>query len=293
MTSAYRTHRERFELMARRRRLAAEWVRVEDAPCESAIEHPTLVFLHEGLGCIGFWRSFPDALCARLKLRGLLYDRCGYGASDPLDRPRTPHYLHEEALDFLPDVLEATGVGRPVLVGHSDGGSIALIFAGAHPGRCAAIVTEAAHVFVEPETLAGIRAAEALWTEGPLRRALECHHAAKAGTVFRAWADTWCAPGFAAWNIEAELTAIRVPLLALQGCDDEYGTRAQLGAIVGRVRGPVEAHLIARCAHVPHHQARDLVLDLMEAFLRRQLPAELAPRFPSRGGVACRPPAHP
>ena len=230
----------------------------------------TIVFLHEGLGCIGFWKDFPDLLCARLGLQGLVYDRWGYGASDPFDRPRTTKYLEDEARQALPELLDAAGIERPILVGHSDGASIALLFAAAFPERPLAVVSEAAHVFVEEEALAGIRLAVQAFESGDLERRLERHHGDKTKDVFDAWADTWLSPGFRDWNIEAALPAIRAPLLLLQGVDDEYGTAAQVEKIAKGVSGPVESHLLPGCGHVPHHQARERVLDLMTAFIRRQ-----------------------
>ncbi len=259
-----------FFLQAAGHRLAAE--RVLPA---NALVGPTLVFLHEGLGCIAFWKDFPDALCARLGLFGLVYDRWGYGASDPFDRPRTPRYLEDEAIFSLPEVLAAAGIDRPILVGHSDGASIALLFAAAFPERPLAVVSLAAHVFVEEEALAGIRLAVQAFASGDLERRLERHHGEKTKKVFEAWADTWLSPAFRDWNIEAALPRIRAPLLLIQGAEDEYGTAAQVEAIARAVSGPVESHLLPGCGHVPHHQARERVLDLTAEFIGRRL-AEVA-----------------
>ena len=257
------TRRQSFVIHAAGHRLAAERVLPEKAAKK------TIVFLHEGLGCIGFWKDFPDALCARLGLPGLLYDRWGYGASDPFDRPRTKDYLADEAFFSLPEVLAAAGIERPILVGHSDGASIALLYAAAFPDKPLAVVSEAAHVFVEEEALAGIRLAIQAFESGDLARRLERHHGEKTKKVFEAWADTWLSPGFRDWNIEAALPHIRAPLLLLQGAEDEYGTAAQVEAIEKGASGPVESHLLPGCGHVPHHQARERVLDLMTDFLRR------------------------
>jgi pimeloyl-ACP methyl ester carboxylesterase len=264
MTRAGAPTRARSELIANGRRLRAERI---PSPPDAGFDAATLVFLHEGLGCVEFWGSFPDALCARLRLPGLLYDRWGYGGSEPFDRPRSHRYLHEEATDFLPEVLAGAEVERPILIGHSDGGSIALLYAAAFPDTPLAVVTEAAHVMVEADTLRGIEAARLAWEAGSLRRSLERYHGARAEQVFTAWADTWLDPAFATWNVEAEIRGIRAPLLILQGQDDEYGTPAQIAAIAQSVGGPVESHLIPGCAHVPHHQARDRVLDLMARFV--------------------------
>jgi len=259
-------HIERAMIEAAGRQLAVARLRPERPVAE-----PPLVFLHEGLGCIAMWKDFPAALCARVGREGVVYDRWGYGRSEPLDRPRTPRYLHEEAELFLSAVLDGLGISNAVLFGHSDGGTIALLFAAAWPERTAAVVTEAAHVLVEEITLAGIRAAVAAYAATDLRRRLARYHGDKTDTVFRAWHETWLSPGFRDWNIEAELRRIGAPTLVLQGEDDEYGTPAQVAAIAAGVAGPVETALLPGCAHVPHHQARAAVLELAAGFLERRL----------------------
>lgn len=228
---------------------------------------PTLVFLHEGLGCIALWKDFPSRLCARLGLPGLVYDRWGYGQSAPLDRPRTTNYLHDEARLFLPAVLEQAGVTRSVLVGHSDGGSIALLYAAAFPSAPAAIVTEAAHVFVEEITLAGIQAAGVAYATTDLPRRLARYHGTKTESIFKAWHDGWRSPEFRAWNIEAELPRILCPTLVLQGVNDEYGTTAQVEAIVRGVSGPARSALLPDCGHTPHHEAGQQTIELIAEFV--------------------------
>jgi pimeloyl-ACP methyl ester carboxylesterase len=256
------TVREPLTVHAGGRRLAAERLVPTGAPAG-----PSLVFLHEGLGSIGQWKDFPAELCGRMGLQGLVYDRWGYGGSEALDRQRDARYLHDEAEIFLPAVLEAVGIDRPILVGHSDGGSIALLFAAAFPTTPLAVVTEAAHVFVEEETLQGIHAAVEAWRTTDLRRRLERYHGGKAESVFSAWANTWLSPPFRAWNIEDMLPRITAPLLVIQGEDDEYGTKAQVEAIARGVRGPVATCLVPGCAHVPHLQARPCVIEAIRRFL--------------------------
>jgi pimeloyl-ACP methyl ester carboxylesterase len=254
---------ERATIEAAGRRLAVTRLRPESVVAGA----PPLVFLHEGLGCTALWKDFPAALCARLGCQGVVYDRWGYGRSEPLDRPRDARYLHDEAQIFLPALLDALGIPRAALFGHSDGGTIGLLFAAARPERCAALVTEAAHVFVEDITLAGIRAAAAAYATTDLPKRLARYHGDKTDTVFRAWADTWLAPWFRGWNVEAELRRVTCPVLVLQGADDEYGTPAQVEAIARGVRGPVRTVLLPGCAHVPHQQARAAVLELAAGFL--------------------------
>lgn len=228
---------------------------------------PCLVFLHEGLGCSAMWGEFPRQLCAATGCPGLVYDRLGYGLSSPLSARRDARYLHDYALDELPAVLAHLLPGRDYLVvGHSDGGSIGLIHAATRPPRLRGLITEAAHVFVEPETLAGIRAAVAAYAAGKLR-GLARFHGERTDDVFRAWHGIWLDDAFCDWNIAALLPAVDVPLLAIQGCDDQYGSPAQVAAIVAG-RPQRRPALLADCAHVPHREQADAVLALMCDFVR-------------------------
>jgi pimeloyl-ACP methyl ester carboxylesterase len=198
---------------------------------EGDARKPLLVFLHEGLGCIGMWKEFPERLCAATGCTGLVYERQGYGLSSSQPAPRNIHYLHQFALVELPAVMERLAPGREhILVGHSDGGSIALIYAAARPQGLRAVISAAAHVFVEDITIEGIRTVLAAHGSGKMR-ALARYHGDKAQQVFSSWADTWLAPWFRRWNIEYLLPAIACPLLAMQGGDDHYGSGAQMDAI--------------------------------------------------------------
>lgn len=229
-------------------------------------EAPVLVFLHEGLGCIGLWKDFPVALCRATGLPGLIYERRGHGNADPLAAwPRPVGYLEHEAEHVLPRVLAAAGVERFIHVGHSDGGSIALLHAAVRPAGLLGAITEAAHVFVESETLAGIVEARAAFVHGPLRPKLARWHGRNTDGVFWGWNATWLDPPFALWDMTDRLAAIRCPLLVMQGADDEYGTPAQVEAICDGTGGAVEGVILPDCAHVPHHQARDAVLARMAA----------------------------
>ena len=230
---------------------------------------PTLVFLHEGLGSIALWRDFPTRLCQRVGLPGLVYDRWGHGQSEHLDRARELRYLHDEAELFLPAVLEAADAAAPVLIGHSDGGTIALLFAARFPDRPPVIVTEAAHVFVEDVTVAGIRAAGRVYAETDLEARLKRYHGERTDSLFRAWHDRWLSPDFRTWNIEAELAAATCPALVIQGDADQYGTPAQVEAIARAVSGPAETALLPRIGHTPHQEAPEQVLALIEGFVRR------------------------
>ena len=229
-------------------------------------ELPVLVFLHEGLGCTAMWRDFPARLCAATGCEGLVYDRRGYGQSSPLGAARGIHYLHGYALNELPAVLAALLPERDYwLVGHSDGGSIALIHAAERPARLRGVITEAAHVFVEAVTLEGIRAAREAWEAGKLK-GLQHFHGDKTVNIFAAWADTWLEPSFAYWNIEYLLPAIACPVLALQGSGDQYGSAAQLAAIAGKTPHG-QQQMLPACGHTPHAEAADATLDAMRRFI--------------------------
>ena len=238
----------------------------------AAMRRPTLVFLHDSLGCITVWRGFPDRVAAAVGCDAMLYDRRGYGGSPPFGpEPRTPGYLEDEA-DVLARVLDDCGVREAVLFGHSDGGSIALVAAARQPDRVCGVVTEGAHVFVEELTLASIREARETLRTTDLRERLRRHHGEKTDAVTSAWIDVWLSPGFRDWNIERYLPRIRCPVLVLQGADDEYGTPDQVRAIVDGVAGPARAQLIPGVGHTPHRAAADEVLRLTTAFLAEVVP---------------------
>lgn len=228
---------------------------------------PTIVFLHEGLGSITQWRDFPDRLCAATGLAGLVYERQGHGGSDPVVLPRPDDFLSIEAERVLPALLDALGIGRPVLLGHSDGGSIALLFAAAFPERPLACVTVAAHVFLEASTEAALAAAGEAFAATDLGRRLERHHGANTGTMFRGWNETWRRLAPRGWSMTDRLPKVCCPALAVQGLDDEHGTPAQVRAIVEGVSGPAQSFLIPNCGHSPHVQATDALVERIAAFL--------------------------
>ena len=239
----------------------------------AASTRPTVVFLHDSLGCITAWRDFPERLANALGCNALVYDRRGYGGSSPFGpEPRRPGYLEDEA-DMLMRVLDACGVSQAVLFGHSDGGSIALVAAARRPDVVAAVVTEGAHVFVEELTLEGIRDARSALRTTDLRERLHRHHGERTDAVISAWIDTWLSPEFRDWNIARYLPSIRCPVLVLQGADDEFGTPDQVRAIAEGVSGPARAHLIPDVGHTPHRAAPEEVLRLTTAFLSEMVPA--------------------
>jgi pimeloyl-ACP methyl ester carboxylesterase len=224
---------------------------------------PALVLLHEGLGSVGLWRSFPDELAERTGRRVVAFSRFGHGDSDAPPRPRTPAFMHEEAREVLPAVLAQLGIERPVLVGHSDGASIALIHAAEHATD--RVVAIAPHVFVEPVGLAEIRVARDRYADG-LRERMARHHR-DPDAAFHGWNDVWLDPAFADWSIEDLLPQVAVPVLLVQGEHDQYGTMEQLDRIERAVAGPVQRlHVAAQ--HAPHLEAPEATLDAIAAFVR-------------------------
>lgn len=241
--------------------------RLRPSPESHSAGRPTLVFLHDSLGCVETWRDFPQALAERAGLDAVVYDRQGYGRSSPFGpAPRTLQYLDEEA-GVLRALLDRLEIGSAILFGHSDGGSIALIGAAVYPTRVAAVMTEGAHVFVEDITLQGIRDARVSLGTTDLAERLARYHGDKVPALASAWIDTWLSPSFRSWNIERYLPAIRCPVLAIQGEEDEFGTVDQVNAIVAGVGARAEPLMIPGVGHTPHREAREAVLDAAAAFI--------------------------
>jgi len=228
---------------------------------------PTLVFLHEGLGSVAMWRDFPARAAAATGCEAVAYSRYGYGLSEPLAEPRGVRYMHDEAAGALPELLDALAIERPVLVGHSDGASIALIHAGSEPERPAGLVLLAPHVFVEEVTLASIAAARTAWETTDLRTRLARYHA-DPDSAFWGWNRIWLQPDFARWNIEEFLPRVACPVLVVQGKEDEYGTAEQFRRM-GRALRDLEVLELEGCRHSPHRDRPEAVLDALGAFLRR------------------------
>lgn len=228
---------------------------------------PTLVFLHEGLGSVSMWRDFPDKVAAATGCSAIVYSRYGYGNSEVLREPRAVDYMHAEALQVLPELLARLAVRDPVLIGHSDGASIALIHAAAHRD-VKGLVALAPHVFVEDISVSSIAEAKTAFEATDLPQRLARHHADAAKT-FWGWNDIWLHPDFRHWNIEEVLPRIRCPLLVIQGFDDEYGSMAQLEAIARQAGGPVELLRLTDCRHSPHRDQPQVVLEAIARFVER------------------------
>jgi pimeloyl-ACP methyl ester carboxylesterase len=231
------------------------------------LERTTLVFLHEGLGCIEMWRDFPQKLCDATMCDGLIYDRTAYGQSSPWPSDPGVRYMEIEADEVLPKLLAAAGIDDCVLIGHSDGGTIALNYAAADPEPLRAVATLAAHAINEPICVERIVEAKAAFETGDLRQRLIRYHGDNVDRAFHLWADAWAGPGFEPMDANGRLPHVQVPVQAIQGEDDEYGTELQLGIIAGKVGGYCETRLVPDCGHSPHLQQPNYVLSEVTRFV--------------------------
>jgi len=240
---------------------------------------PLLVLLHEGLGSVRMWRDYPQELALASNCSTLVFSRRGYGNSSPHSAPWPLSYMHEEALEILPRVLDAAGADNAIMVGHSDGASIALIHAGdTLDNRVAALVLMAPHVFCEPISVAGIRQAKEKYLRGELRSVLEKYHGANVDNAFWGWNSAWLDPGFFEWSIERYLPQIRIPLLLIQGEEDEYGTLRQLQVIAAQTTGTVDKLVLPGCGHSPHRDKKEeTILAICQFIDRVSLSGKLTP----------------
>ena len=227
---------------------------------------PCIVFLHEGLGCCRLWGDFPERLCKATGCSGLIYDRAGHGKSSPVTSERTADYLHQHAFYDLPEILQRLLPQKDYLLfGHSDGGSIALLFGATQPAGLLGILTEAAHVFVEEITLLGIRNARKAYQAGKLSK-LATYHGDKLDKLFHDWSTCWLSEEFREWNIEELIEAIRVPVLALQGSEDQYGSIAQLQSITRRIHS-ARYQLVSGGGHILHKDSLEQMLAISQQFI--------------------------
>lgn len=234
-----------------------------------APDKPVLVFLHEGLGSITQWRDFPEDLSAATGLSALVYDRTGYGRSSALPQPWPDDFLLRQA-HLLPHLLDRLHITKPVLFGHSDGGTIALMVSALYPNLPLATITEAAHVLIEPITKQGLQALLEKSTRDPdFAARLLRHHPHQDLSFITNWIKTWLRPSLSEWSMVDMLGTITCPLLALQGAHDEHGSADQINLIVTRVSGPAHSVIIPDCGHVPHLEARQSVLDSVTDFLEK------------------------
>ncbi|MBZ4037048.1 alpha/beta hydrolase [Flavobacterium sp. 17A] len=227
---------------------------------------PTIVFLHDSLGCVELWRDFPKKIADACQYNILIYDRLGYGKSDTMSTSNRPvNYLELEAV-VLDHILENLNIQDAILFGHSDGGSIALIAAAKYQNRVKGVICEAGHIFVEEITLKGIHEAVHAYQNTNLSIKLQKYHGDKTETIFKAWAETWLRDDFRNWNIEHLLPEIKCPLLFIQGENDEYGTLHQVERTIELVKGKSEKQIIPNTGHTPHKEASDSVIEKIKAF---------------------------
>ena len=237
-----------------------EAVRIEARRSDS----PTIVMLHEGLGSVSHWRDFPSELADATGAGVFVFSRYGHGASDILKESRPISYMHHEAQVVLPELLHQVGIERPVLLGHSDGASIAIIYAGTFPDSPLGLILLAPHVFVENLSVISIEEAREVYKQTDLPQRLARHHA-HVESLFWGWNNIWLDPNFRAWNIESFLDPIRFPVLVLQGAQDPYGTIKQVEAIQRRIPS-ASAVLLDDCRHAPHRDQRDATLSAISLF---------------------------
>ncbi|MCG6207757.1 alpha/beta hydrolase [Rhodopseudomonas sp. HC1] len=237
----------------------------------SPTEAPTLVLLHEGLGSVGLWGDFPDRLAAATGAGVFVYSRAGYGQSSPAELPRKVDYMHREALDVLPRVLGAIGFRRGLLIGHSDGASIAAIYAGGVPDhRIRGVTLMAPHFVVEDISVQSIAAIKQAYLSTDLRAKLAKWHN-DVDSTFRGWNDAWLDPAFRAWDIADHLAYIRVPVQIVQGADDQYGTLRQIEIAEHECYCPVDTVILPNTGHTPQREAPEATLAAVAEFANRLL----------------------
>ncbi len=249
-------------------RLEVAGHRLEARFIGGAANRPVLVLLHEGLGSVSQWRDFPDLLAAATRCPVLVYSRAGYGASSQVTLPRPLTYMHDEARHVLPEIIARLDGRDHVLVGHSDGASIAAIYAGSEPAAgLNGLVLMAPHVFVEDISIDGIKTARAAWNTTDLRDRLKRHHGDNVDIAFLGWNDSWLHPDFRSWDITHLLPLITAPVLAIQGRDDDYGTLAQIDAIERGCGAPIARLVLDSCGHAPQKDQTAAVLDAICSFV--------------------------
>ncbi len=236
-------------------------------------DKPVLVFLHEGLGCSQQWKNFPLLMSTELNLAAFMYDRYGYGNSQQITEAREVDYLEKEAAEFMPELFKKTGLDnyKKIIFGHSDGGSIAIVYASLHPKDTFAIITEAAHVFIDEITEKGLQEAYNLYYNSDFREKLRKYHGDNTESMAEAWLSLWLQPEMLKWNIEHYIPGITCPVLAIQGTEDNFGNYSQLESIHKKSVGKSEILHIPDCGHIPHHQARDVVLEKSISFIKKLL----------------------
>lgn len=231
---------------------------------------PMIVLLHEGLGSVSAWKDFPEHLCKVTGLSVFLYSRAGYGNSSPIELPRSVDFHSDEAVRVLPKILDAAEIERCILLGHSDGASIATIYASAKSldNQAERLILLAPHIFAEEKCVTAVEQAIKAYEKGNLRKALRKFHGKNTECAFRGWSGVWTDLEFSCWSIEEHLPFIKIPVLAIRGEDDPYNTVSHLDGITEKVSGEVECFNLSNCAHAPHKEQEEQVLMLIEKFLQ-------------------------
>jgi pimeloyl-ACP methyl ester carboxylesterase len=229
----------------------------------------TIIMLHEGLGCLALWRDFPQKLAERTGMGVFVWSRRGYGQSAPADLPRPVDFMTREAVDVLPRLLDHIGLRRGILFGHSDGATIAAIHAGSVADmRIRGLILMAPHFFTEPGGLAAIKSARDSFETGDMKARMAKYHRDPVAT-FHGWNDVWLSPGFRDWNVSDVIDYWRVPVLAIQGREDQYGTLAQIEEIESRITAPLDVEVLESCRHAPHFEQPDRTLKAVTEFAAR------------------------
>lgn len=244
---------------------------VEQLRYSEDASRPSLIFLHEALGSVALWKGYPALLCEALQCNGVVYDRMGHGLSSPFNKKREHNYLEIEAVVYLRGLIEELGLEKPILVGHSDGGTIALIYAAHYPDQVRGIITEAAHIYVEDVGSGSMQRAIHQFEHTIFKEKLAKYHGEKTEALFYAWVDTWTSASFSTWNIKEQLDAINCPALILQGAEDEYATQQHMWDIAKGIGEHAKGVLIENCGHIPHLQAQAETLALSKDFIDAML----------------------
>ncbi|MEM8975687.1 MAG: alpha/beta hydrolase [Pseudomonadota bacterium] len=241
---------------------------------------PTIVMLHEGLGCVSMWRDFPEKVQQTTGYGVFVYSRQGYGGSAACELPRPVDYLEQEAEHVLPHVLDAIGFEGGILFGHSDGGTISGLYLGGHQDhRVRGLILMAPHFFIEPENIEAITDIQKAYETDGLRERLSRHHGDNVDCAFRGWSEAWLAMGEVEWDVREAIAYIRVPVLYIQGRDDAYGSMAQANAVVEECYSPVDVEILPNCQHSPHLEQPDQTLSLVTEFVERLRRIENAVTF--------------
>ena len=234
---------------------------------KTASGKPYIIFLHEGLGSVKLWYDFPVRLCQVTNCHGLLYDRFGHGESDGFISKREKDYLYKEAAEILGEIISILGIKKVILYGHSEGGTIGLIYSALSPESVLAVITEAGHAFLEESTIEGINDTVKIYESTNLKKKLWKYHGDKTENLFRSWSEIWADVSFSDWTIKNYLPGIKCPVLSMLGEQDKYVSKRQLETIADNVGGIVQTHIFSHCGHSPHKEKEEEVMKITAGFI--------------------------